>query len=395
MSDVVVIGAGASGLTAAIYASSKNNVVVLERYDKSAKKILVTGNGRCNYWNSDMNLSHYYSNNLSFLDNYINEEDVLDYFDDLGIIPFIKNGYYYPYSMQANSVREALVSECINRNIKIINNYEVVDIKKIDNRFIINNDISCDKLIVATGSNAYYKEENKGYSIAKSFGHNIIKVLPSLVQLIGNGDYFKEWGGVRSNVTVSVLVDNRKVKNENGEIMLTDYGVSGICVFNLSHIAVESLDLNKNVKVSINFLPNIDDVKTFFYERRNKFLNRNIEGFFNGLFNKKLINVFIRKSGLSSDKKCSTLTDFEINTLIDLICNFEVDIVGYRSFDSSQVCMGGVDTSEIDSTTMESKIMKNLYFVGEIVDVDGDCGGYNLAFAWQSGIKAGRSVCDD
>lgn len=395
MSDVVVVGAGASGLTAAIYASLKNNVIVLERYDKPAKKILVTGNGRCNYWNSDMNVAHYYSDNLSFLNNYISEEDVLSYFDKLGLVPFVKNGYYYPYSMQAISVRDALISECNNRNIKIINNYEVVDIKKVDNKFIINNDISCDKLIIATGSKSYYKDENKGYFIAEKLGHNIVKVLPSLVQLIGTDNCFKEWDGVRSNVSVSVLVNDQKIKSENGEIMLTDYGVSGICIFNLSHIAIKSLDLNRNVKISINFLPSINDAKTFFYKRREKFFDRSLEEFLNILFNKKLINIFIKKSGLLSTKKCSELTEFEINNLINIICNFEVNITGYKSFDSSQVCMGGVDTLEIDSVTMESKLVKNLYFAGEIVDVDGDCGGYNLGFAWQSGIKAGRSVCDD
>lgn len=395
MSDVVVVGAGASGLTAAIYASLKNNVIVLERYDKPAKKILVTGNGRCNYWNSDMNVAHYYSDNLSFLNNYISEEDVLSYFDKLGLVPFVKNGYYYPYSMQASSVRDALISECNNRNIKIINNYEVVDIKKVDNKFIINNDISCDKLIIATGSKSYYKDENRGYFIAEKLGHNIVKVLPSLVQLIGTDNCFKEWDGVRSNVSVSVLVNNQKIKSENGEIMLTNYGVSGICIFNLSHIAIKSLDLNRNVKISINFLPGINDAKTFFYKRREKFFDRSLEEFLNILFNKKLINIFIKKSGLLSTKKCSELTEFEINNLINIICNFEVNITGYKSFDSSQVCMGGVDTLEIDSVTMESKLVKNLYFAGEIVDVDGDCGGYNLGFAWQSGIKAGRSVCDD
>lgn len=395
MSDVVVVGAGASGLTAAIYASLKNNVIVLERYDKPAKKILVTGNGRCNYWNSDMNVAHYYSDNLSFLNNYISEEDVLSYFDKLGLVPFVKNGYYYPYSMQASSVRDALVSECNNRNIKIINNYEVVDIKKVDNKFIINNDISCDKLIIATGSKSYYKDENKGYFIAEKLGHNIVKVLPSLVQLIGTDNCFKEWDGVRSNVSVSVLVNNQKIKSENGEIMLTNYGVSGICIFNLSHIAIKSLDLSRNVKISINFLPSINDAKTFFYKRREKFFDRSLEEFLNILFNKKLINIFIKKSGLLSTKKCSELTEFEVNNLINIICNFEVNITGYKSFDSSQVCMGGVDTLEIDSVTMESKLVKNLYFAGEIVDVDGDCGGYNLGFAWQSGIKAGRSVCDD
>lgn len=396
--DIVVIGAGASGLVASIFAKNDTNkVTILERFDKSAKKILVTGNGRCNYWNEDFDNIHFNSNNIEFLkevNTLENRNKVLAFFKSIGIEPTIKNGYYYPMSKEASSVRNALLNEANKRKIEIYNNINVRDIRKENNKFIVtfdNGSIVCDKVIVATGSNSYYKEENLGYEICKRLGHNIIEVIPSLVQLVGQGNYFKDWAGIRNNAKVRLFVDNQLMKEEDGEIMLTDYGVSGICVFNLSSIANRKLKGNKKVEVKINFLPQINNLKEYLEDRNKNLSDRVLNDFLEGLISYKLINVILKKINLNN-RYWNTLNDSEKDLLIDNLVNFTVEIVGSKSFSDSQVCSGGVDTKELDPKSFESKICPGLYIVGELLDVDGDCGGYNLGFAWISGMIAGESV---
>ena len=396
--DIVVVGAGASGLVAGISAKNfSNNVTILERFDKSAKKILVTGNGRCNYWNEDFDSKHFHSSNNEFLkevNTLENRNKVLAFFKSIGIVPTIKNGYYYPMSKEATSVRNALLNEIKKRNINILNNVDVRDIKKNNNKYVItfdNGSITCDKVIIATGSNSYYKEENIGYKLCKRFGHNIIDVVPSLVQLIGQGNYFKDWAGVRNSSRVSIYVDNELKKTEEGELMLTDYGVSGICIFNLSGIANRAIKEQKKVFIKINFLPEINNIKEFLEERNNDLNDRDLNNFFEGLINNKIINIILKRVNLEK-KYWNNLRENEKDLLIDNLINFKIEIIGSKSFLESQVCSGGVDTKEINPKTFESTKCDGLYIVGEVLDVDGDCGGYNLGFAWISGITAGESV---
>lgn len=396
--DIVIIGAGASGLVASIFAKKENNnVVILERYDKIAKKILVTGNGRCNYWNEDFDNNHFYSNNKDFLkeiNTLENREKVLNFFKLIGIIPTIKNGYYYPMSKEASSVRNALINKAIEKGVNIITNADVKEIKKENNKFLISyNDqnITCDKVIIATGSVSYYKEENIGYTLCKNLGHNIIKVLPSLVQLEGNGTFFKDWAGVRNNSKVSIYIDNDLKKEESGELMLTDYGVSGICIFNLSGIANRALNDNKNVEIRINFLPEINNLKEFLEERGKTLNSKDLSFFLEGLINYKLVNVILKNINLEN-RKWSSLSEEEKDLLIENLSNFKLIITKSKSFDSSQVCTGGVDTREINPKTFESLICSGLYIIGEVLDVDGDCGGYNLGFAWLSGMISGDNI---
>jgi len=396
--DIVVIGAGASGLVASIFAKNNTNTVtILERFDKSAKKILVTGNGRCNYWNEDFDNNHFHSSNQEFIkevNTLENRNKVLAFFKSIGIVPSIKNGYYYPMSKEASSIRNALLNEAQKRKINIINNIDVKDIKKDNNKFIIyfdNRFIACDKVIIATGSNSYYKEENLGYKLCKNLGHNIIDVLPSLVQLKGDGDYFKDWAGVRNNSRVSIYVNDELEKVEDGELMLTDYGVSGICIFNLSGIANRALNEGKKVNIKINFLPEINNIKEFLEERNKSLYDRNLNDFLEGLINTKLVSTILKKINLSN-RYWNSLSLEEKELLINNLISFDVKITGSKSFQESQVCSGGIDTKEINPKTFESKICSGLYIVGEVLDVDGDCGGYNLGFAWISGINAGESV---
>ena len=287
--DVVVIGAGASGLVCAISLARRGfDVTVVEKMSSNGKKILATGNGKCNYWNEDFSNNHFYSNHMDFINSINTLENrhlVLDFFDSVGVVPIVKNGYYYPMSMQASSIRDILLAEANRLRIKFINDFNVVDIRKKNEKFFIvadNGEIISDKVVLACGSYSYYKNKTSVYNICQRLGHNIFPVLPSLVQLVGNDNFYKKWDGVRSNVDVSLFVDNQLIKKDTGEIMLTEYGISGICVFNLSGFANRALHQNKKVKVVINFLPNIDDLHSFF-EKRSDYIRYSLYEFLIGI----------------------------------------------------------------------------------------------------------------
>lgn len=404
MSKVVVIGGGASGLVSAIYASKNNEVTIIEKNDICGKKILVTGNGRCNYYNAFQDLKYYNESARSFLKNIItieNQQEVLSFFESIGIIPRIKNGYFYPYSNQASSIREALVKEAKNRNIKFINNLIVKEIKKDDNYFHINpkeENIICDKVILAMGSYAGVKDKDEvtGYDIAKSFGHSVKKVLPSLVQLRGEGNYFNKWNGVRTEAKLTLYENDILIKEEQGEVQLTDYGISGICTFNLSSIVSRGLDLNKKESIVINFLPflNFETRKEYlnWFENRNLLVkNRTINELLEGLLNYKLVQVLLNSAHIKNNLKYDQLSNEEKNNLLTALISFKINIIGTNSYEKSQVCSGGISVDEVNYQTFESKKCKDLYIIGEMLDVDGECGGYNLSFAWFSGIISGKS----
>lgn len=402
MKKVVIIGGGASGLISSIFAKNKDNeVIILERNSTCGKKILATGNGRCNYWNEDQNLRHYNSTSKNLLEKIItldNQKQIMTLFDRIGIVPKIKNGYYYPTSNQAISIRNALVTEATKLGVKIYQDALVDKVTHSNNKYIVefnNKEIIADSLIIATGSKASPKTGSTGigYTLAKSLGHTIIEPLPALVQLVGQGKYFTSWDGIRSDVNVSLYAANKFIKEETGEIQLTSYGVSGICIFNLSRFASAYLKENKKVEVVINFLPWLkEDAITYFDKRTSLMPSRTIFELLEGLLNNKLLNVFLSILKLDESRKWTDMSKQEKINLINVLTNFHLPIIDTKSFDNAQVCSGGVDLSEINPNTMESLINKNLYIVGELLDVDGDCGGYNLSFAWISGMLAGKSI---
>lgn len=399
MRTITVIGGGASGLVAAIYAkTSATQVILLERNSDCGKKILATGNGRCNYWNSDLDLKHYNSSNKSLLENIItdeNKEEIMNFFNRIGIIPKIKNGYYYPYSNQAVSIKNALITEARRLGVQIYNDTYIDCIRKENNKFIINYNnktIISDSVIIATGSKAAPKtgSDGNGYDLVKKFFHSVIEVLPALVQLRGEEKYFKDWSGIRSDVKISLYSNDELIKEEEGEIQLTDYGISGICTFNLSRFVSRNLYENKNNYVIINFLPFLEQNKISFFEERNELIKgRTLLEFLEGLLNNKLVKVLLNIININSDRKWQDLKYEEKEKLVEIITNFKLEITGTNSFEQAQVCSGGVPLSEIKIKTMESIYQENLYIVGELLDVDGDCGGYNLSFAWISGMLAG------
>lgn len=401
---IVVIGGGASGLVSAIFSkTSKNEVIILERNNNCGKKILITGNGKCNYWNSDQSINHYHSTNFECLKELftpkINNE-VLNFFEKIGIVPKIKNRYYYPTSNQATSIQTALILEAKLKGIIINNNEYVKNITKKSNKYYIEtekNNYVADKVIIATGSKAVPKtgSDGSGYDFAIKLGHSIIKPLPALVQLNGIGNYFKEWAGVKQDVKVTLIENNFKLREEYGEINLTDYGLSGICVMQLSDQVAKGLDCGKDETVEINFMPWIINESDFikWMDNRNKqVINRSVTELLDGVLNYKLVNLFIKKSKIKQDEKWENLSPNLKKILASYIICFKQKIISTNSFDKAQICSGGVPINEININTMESKISNNLYFVGEVLDVNGDCGGYNLGFAWISGIIAGKAI---
>lgn len=404
MSKVVIVGGGASGLITSIYARKKNHeVIVIEKLDKCGKKILATGNGRCNYWNSEQDLDHYHSLNQEVLNQVITEKDqkeILKFFSSIGIIPKIKNGYYYPSSNQASSIRDALVLQAKLVGVHFITDQEVVDIKKEKSHFIITTNkekILSDKVVLATGSHAGVKEEVNGYTLAEKFGHTIVDVLPALVQLKANETFLRAWSGIRSDVCIKLYENNEFVKEESGEIQLTDYGISGICTFNLSYVVSRGLKNKKLEHVVIDFLPFVEtkSITEFidWIEERNKLVkNRTLLELFEGILNYKLIAVLLNRSHINSSKHWNQLKIEEKRCLAQNIKYFHLDITGTNPYIKAQVCSGGVSLKEINPITLESLKEEGLYFVGEMLDVDGDCGGYNLSFAWISGMKCGKNI---
>ena len=397
MKKVVIVGCGASGIITSIFASKNNEVIILERNSNPLKKLLLTGNGKCNYFNDNQDINNYNSNNIELVEQIItknNLNNVLDFFDRIGIVPKIKNGYYYPYSNLSYSIKEALLKEAELCGVKIKTDYLVEDIKKISNKFIINNELECDYLVLSTGSKAYPKigSDGIGYDILKKFGHKIIKVSPALTQVIGNESYFKDWAGIRVNAKVMLFENNKYVTEQIGEIQLTKNGLSGICIFNLSGKIRRGLDNNNKETIIINFLPFINNIEEYLNERNKKVKNRTIIELLEGLLNYKLVKIILKESNISENKYYSELTKEQKIDLYNNLVAFWVNIIDTNDFDSAQTCSGGVSLEEININTMESKLVEGLFITGELLDIDGLCGGYNLTIAWISGILAGKYI---
>ena len=384
MKRIIIVGAGAAGMLAAIHAKTKDNqVILIERNTNCGKKILITGNGKCNYLNDDFNISHYRSDNLEFLKNIITEENkklLISELKKIGIEPKIKNGYYYPMSNTSVSIQNALLLTLKQKGIEIITNTTITDIKKINNKFILNDKFTCDKLIIAAGSSACPKCGTDGtiYDALKPLGLKIKKPLPALVQLKSEGKFLKEWAGIRCDCELSLYENDKLIKKSIGEVQLTDYGISGICTFQLSSDCIRGLDSGKKEVIKINFLPDIKDFDTFYLNRVKLLKGRNDIELFEGLINYKLLYVLFKHN----------------KNIKEALTSFSLEITGYNGFDKAQVASGGIKLTEINDN-FECKNIKDLYIIGEALDVDGDCGGYNLAFAFLSGIIAGESIKND
>ena len=402
MLKVIVIGGGASGLMSAIWAARNHcKVTILEQKDKLGKKILATGNGKCNYTNYVQNPSCYRSmNNQEAIKVYetFDVSRTIEFFEELGIYPKERNGYVYPNSGQAASILDVLILEAKRLGVEMICNAKVTAVKQQKGYFQVTatgQTYQGDHVILTTGGCASQKlgSDGSGYPIAKAFGHQIIKPLPALVQLKSNGKYLKTLSGVRCDAAISLLADSKKLTAEKGEILFANYGISGIPVMQVSRYASTALDKGGKVQLSIDFLPDLSYQQLMEQlERRIEHgKNRTAEELFIGLLNHKLTYVLLKEVGIDPELLSGKVRKEAWKKLANQMKNFTMTITDTNGFENAQTCTGGVPLSEIDCNTMESKKTKGLFFAGELLDVDGTCGGYNLQWAWSSGFVAGSS----
>ncbi len=440
---VLIIGGGASGMTAGIFAARAGvSVTVLEHKDRVGKKLLSTGNGRCNFTNRDQRPECYRSEQPDFPWRVIQNfslEDTLEFFRGLGILPKERNGYFYPNSDQASSVLDALRFELERSGVRVESDchaeeIHVEEIKASDNRvrkghmsdghageaapgcrFLVKTDrgeFRGDALILAAGSKAAPAtgSDGSGYELARSLGHHIITPLPALVQLRCEEKDYRQLGGIRTEGRVKLYMAGespaeksgakRRAANwiflaeDAGEIQLTDYGISGIPVFQVSRYASVALHNHRDVKAVLDFLPRMTEEETeeMLARRRKGCSGWTCEQFMTGLLNKKLGLCLLKRARIEPGAMTENVPEEKWMALLRQIKSFESRVVSANPFEQAQVCRGGVDTREVDPGTMESKKVPGLYFAGEILDVDGICGGYNLQWAWSSGAAAGRAA---
>jgi len=399
---IAVIGGGASGLVASIAAARNGaEVTIYEKMNKVGKKILATGNGRCNYTNMYMSIDRYHSKNIKQAENAMNFFDLhktISFFEDLGIYPYVdESGKVYPNSLQSSSVLDVLRYETDRLKIEEVTDFEVVELRKNKDKFsIIGSDktYNADKVILCSGGKASPQlgSDGSGYEIAKSFGHKIIEPSPALVQLKLQGKYFKRITGIRFDGIVNSFTDKSQIREEKGEILFTEYGISGPPILQISRKVIETLNKGEQVFISVDMFPDL--TKAMLYDiLRDRFFKVSYKGVEDGMvgfINKKLIPVVLMESGFDKlDKECGKLSKKEIYKIIDTLKEWKFEVTGHNTWQQAQTTAGGVTLSEINPNTLESTKMKGLYFAGEILDVDGDCGGFNLQWAWSSGYSAG------
>jgi len=400
---IAVIGGGASGLMAAIAAKSKDNeVILIEKNDKLGKKLYATGNGRCNFTNLDMSEDKFRTDSqvdfYHVIDNF-NFEKTLDFFLESGLKSKERNGYVYPYNDQASAVVKVLELKVRSLGIKTFLNTEVIGISKSGVKFYVqtgNGDYDVDNVIVATGLKAspVTGSDGKIANIISKKGISFQEIVPSLVALRANDPCFKDLAGIRCNGKISIYVDDRYIACDEGEIQLTRNGPSGIPTFQVSRYAAKALQNDSDVYASLDFFTRcskrqfVKDVKKCMIQLP----EYSVTDYLEGMLNSKLVPVILKRAGVNNGKKLKDLSDVEITNIAQNVKYFNVDITDTLGFESAQVCAGGIDLNEINLKTMEFKSIKGMYACGEILDVDGICGGYNLQWAWSTGYLAGASA---
>ena len=403
-SDIMIIGAGASGLMAAISAariSKKKNtsIIIFERMDKPGKKILATGNGRCNFTNQHMDAAFFRSStasNLSACLNNFGYNETIEFFEALGIVPKSRDGYMYPNSNQASAVLDVLLMEIERLNIHIKTGTYIQTIKSNRNGYelweITGEKHLCKKLIVAGGGCANPKLGSDGscYQLAKKLGHTLITPVPALTGLHAKETFFKSVSGVRTDGKITIYCDGTYVSHDRGELQLTDYGVSGIPAFQVSRYASQALSENRSVTADIDFYPDLSqkDFLNFLKSRIQLQRHKTCRQFLIGMFNSKLCDLFLKQCKITPDLGVIHLNPVQLEQLVRIIKQMHITIIKTGDFSNAQVCAGGVSCKEI-TADFESKLHSGLYLCGELLDVDGMCGGYNLQWAWTSGYIAG------
>jgi len=406
MLDVIVVGAGASGLVTAIVAARRGKkVLILEKNNKVGKKLLATGNGKCNITNQRPTLERFYSKNPQFIANVFEGysfQSIKKFFRSIGLeLIEAKEGKVFPMSLQASSVVELLEAECEQLGVEIICEAEVQKTSFVNNRFTVhynNKRIEAKSLVIATGhcSAPQLGGVMDGIGFARSFGHKIVKGFPTLVQLTSpmSERYLKRMAGVKVESRVTLRVDEREIVKQ-GDVLFTSYGLSGLAILDISRFVMQELLVKKSIMLTIDLMPKMSHEQLFALMKKSlvKKSQKPLEVWMQGFINKKLILPILEPLKLENETVGSLFLKMELlENLVRKIKHFEFEIDGSKGYKGAEVATGGVDTKEVDAKTMESKKQKGLYFTGEVLDVDGDRGGFNLHLAWVCGLRAGEAL---
>lgn len=406
MKKVIVIGGGPAGMMAAIESAKNHNneVTLLEKNDKLGKKLFITGKGRCNVTNNK-DISEFFENiptNSTFLYSSLysyTNLDTMNFFEKLGVPLKVERGdRVFPKSDKSSDIIKAFEKELANQNVHIMLNStikEIVTQNSIISKVILKNgkEIKGDHFILATGGLSYPQtgSTGEGLNFSKKLGHKIIEPKPSLIPIEIKEEWIKELQGLSlKNVTLSIKNNNKTLYEDFGEMLFTHFGISGPIVLSGSHV----VNSNSNLKGIINLKPALtkEELDKRIQKDFSKYLNKDFKNALNDLLPQKLISIIIKLSNISEDKKVNSITKEERKKLVNLIQNFELSIKGLRPIKEAIVTSGGVSVKDIDPSTMKSKIIKNLSFAGEMIDVDAYTGGFNIQIALSTGFIAGNSI---
>ncbi len=400
--QIGVIGGGAAGMMAAITAAKEGaQVTIFERNDRIGKKILQTGNGKCNLGNRALFVECYHGGTPEWIASVLERfgtEDTIRFFQSIGLMIKEKNGYLYPVCEQAAAVLDVLRYELQALGVEILYQCKITKVERQDSGQLRVSDgekeWQFDAVIVTCGGKAapVTGSDGSGFKIAKKLGHTCIPSVPALVQLrCQETDLLKGIAGVRADSEIRILCDGKEICRERGELQLTDYGISGIPVFQLSRRVNYLLREKRNVTAQIDFLPDLTPQAYEELQAGRKPLqgDRTAEEFFTGMLHKKLTSSLLKMAGIRLATPMQEIPEEKIRNYYSLCRNLRLHITESNPYENAQVSAGGVDTREV-TADMESRLCPGVYFAGEILDVDGRCGGYNLQWAWSSGYLAGH-----
>jgi len=399
MVDMIVVGAGAAGLISAITAArAGQKITLLEQNTKTAKKILVSGNGKCNIDNKYITTNRFHGQNPDFIEKVLEDygvEVVEKFFTSLGLeLVEGKEGKMFPMSLQASSVVELLEYEAKRVGVQIVCDCVVTSISKEGNTFTIETSQGskiCKKLLLASGSPAAPQlgGSNSGYAFATKMGHTLIPRHPSLVQLCSEETWVKGCAGVKVAGLAQLYANGEYITEKKGDLLFTNYGISGLAVLDLSREVSTRLANFDYCELNLDLMPELSKEKltNLLLSRIEDGSEKPIEIWLHGVMNKKLISIILEQSKCKV-KQENDLNRKEVGKLVYTIKNLKLSINDTKGFKGAEVATGGINTIEVDPQTMESKLVPNLYFAGEILDVDGDRGGFNFHFAWVTGLKA-------
>ena len=400
---LAIIGGGASGMAAALEAAPLVDVVLYESHTRLGRKLLAIGNGRCNFSHQGFSDANYHGTHPHFVHDALAQYDeaaTLDFFHGLGLETTVDaRRRYYPDSLQGAAVLDILRLSLEEAGVDVRCEHRINAVHATkDGRFSLVHSQGKDRadaVIVAAGGEAAPKlgGSRDGYKLLQGFGHSLVDTAPGIVQLVADVSALKAANGLKREVEVNILADGHAIMHDSGELLITNYGLSGPPILQCAGHAVRALRDGKKVQAVICFFPGKDTkhLLALFRERFAAHPKRTAEAFFVGLLPRLLAQCAMKACGV---KPQAPLDDKALERLAKRLAAWSVNITGPRTFAEAQVTLGGIDTADFDPTTMASWMMPGLYACGEVLDIDGDCGGYNLQWAWSSGRLAGRSAAD-